>query len=509
MGLFIVVFGVNLFIYVLFGPCAFTAILDATGAATLVPWWSARALCPLAGHRDNIGGVDVSSRTSYGPIDVVYTWVNGSDPVWQSKKAYWKAVDAGQPPPVGSSPDGSRRRRVKSAPARPHSPNASSKADNGTKSSSSNSSGASKGQRRRLMDEYHGGSEFDGYQGVDDYEGRLGGPDYEPHDVYDDYRMSPEYQSTDYRATRDDYVAQMDSESADYHPPDYSSFRDDYYPIDDGAGSEYRRRADYYANHGDYPSTLDDYGRYGSEDYYHNHQRHPVDDEWRVDHGSPEGIEDHTGIHSDNEVQSSVLGNSSAAVHGASSANQDPATAAGDAAQTAAIEEVEEEEDEDNRDTDNRYRDSNELLYSLRSLEKYAPWIRHVYLVTDNQVPNWLDTSNPRITVVPHEDIFPNKSHLPVFSSPSIEAHLHRIPGLSERFAYFNDDVFLGAPTWPEDFIALDGAQKVSQYLMRNAIFLLIKLNPFPANTRNLPFLFHFLRLFFPKGLPKLGCAQV
>ena len=36
--------------------------------------------------------------------------------------------------------------------------------------------------------------------------------------------------------------------------------------------------------------------------------------------------------------------------------------------------------------SDNRYRDSNELLFSLRSLEKYAPWIRNVYIVTDNQV---------------------------------------------------------------------------------------------------------------------------
>jgi UDP-N-acetylglucosamine-lysosomal-enzyme len=68
---------------------------------------------------------------------------------------------------------------------------------------------------------------------------------------------------------------------------------------------------------------------------------------------------------------------------------------------------------------------------------------------------------NTRLTIVPHSDLFPNKSHLPVFSSPAIEAHLHRIPGLSQRFAYFNDDVFLGAPTWPEDFIGLDGSQKV------------------------------------------------
>lgn len=456
LGLFLVVFGVNLFIYVLFGPCAFSAILDATGAATLAPWWSARALCPRSGHRDNIGHVDVSRRTSYGPIDVVYTWVNGSDPAWQSKKAYWKAIDAGEPPPVGSSPDGSKRRRVKRSPAKSFTENFSRQAVNDTKSSASISNSIAEVQRRRLMDEYHGGSEFDGYRSVDDYEGRLGGPehDYEPHD-YDDYHTP-----TGYRGTRGDYAAQVDSESAEYQPPDNDSFRDDYYPMDDVAGAEYRRRADYYANHGEYPSTVDDYGRYGSEDYYYDRQRHPEDDAWKANYGGPDGIDHHGGILSDSEVQASAFGNSTTANHSASG-SEGPATAAVDAAQTATTTEEAKEEDEDNRDTDNRYRDSNELLYSLRSLEKYAPWIRHVYLVTDNQVPNWLDTSNPRITVVPHEDIFPNKSHLPVFSSPSIEAHLHRIPGLSERFAYFNDDVFLGAPTWPEDFIALDGAQKV------------------------------------------------
>ena len=57
-------------------------------------------------------------------------------------------------------------------------------------------------------------------------------------------------------------------------------------------------------------------------------------------------------------------------------------------------------------------------------------------------------------------DIFPNKSHLPVFSSPAIESHLHRIPGLSKRFIYFNDDVFLGAYTKPEDFVTVSGSQK-------------------------------------------------
>ena len=47
-----------------------------------------------------------------------------------------------------------------------------------------------------------------------------------------------------------------------------------------------------------------------------------------------------------------------------------------------------------------------------------------------------------------------------MFSSPAIEANLHRIPGLSKKFIYFNDDVFLGAPTKPEDFLSVSGVQK-------------------------------------------------
>ena len=109
----------------------------------------------------------------------------------------------------------------------------------------------------------------------------------------------------------------------------------------------------------------------------------------------------------------------------------------------------------------NRYRDNHELKYSFRSLFKYAPWIRKVFLVTSGQVPNWLNTAHPRIKVFSHQDIFLNSSWLPTFSSPAIETQLHRIPGLSKKFIYFNDDVMLGAPVWPEDFFNIAGAQKV------------------------------------------------
>eukprot|EP00466_Bigelowiella_natans_P020202 jgi/Bigna1/69357/fgenesh1_pg.8_\ len=120
-----------------------------------------------------------------------------------------------------------------------------------------------------------------------------------------------------------------------------------------------------------------------------------------------------------------------------------------------------EKEDSAHSATADRYRDNEELRYSFRSLWYRAPWIRHVYLVTNGQVPYWLNWKHPKITVVPHHEIFPNSSHLPSFASPSIEAHLHRIPGLSQKFLYFNDDVMLGSPVWPRDFWTHEKGQKI------------------------------------------------
>jgi hypothetical protein len=57
--------------------------------------------------------------------------------------------------------------------------------------------------------------------------------------------------------------------------------------------------------------------------------------------------------------------------------------------------------------------------------------------------------------------IFPDKSNLPTFNSNAIELHLHRIPGLSGKFLYFNDDIFLGRATSVNDFITADGGQYV------------------------------------------------
>ena len=108
-----------------------------------------------------------------------------------------------------------------------------------------------------------------------------------------------------------------------------------------------------------------------------------------------------------------------------------------------------------------RYTDHEELRYSLRSLQMYAPFVRDVYVVTDAQVPSWLDTEAPGITVVDHRDIFADPNVLPVFSSRAIETQLHRIAGLSERYLYLNDDVFFAAPVGAEYFFHSNGIARV------------------------------------------------
>uniref|UniRef100_A0AAZ3PBI5 N-acetylglucosamine-1-phosphotransferase subunits alpha/beta n=1 Tax=Oncorhynchus tshawytscha TaxID=74940 RepID=A0AAZ3PBI5_ONCTS len=108
-----------------------------------------------------------------------------------------------------------------------------------------------------------------------------------------------------------------------------------------------------------------------------------------------------------------------------------------------------------------RFEDNEELRYSLRSVERHAPWVRHIFIVTNGQIPSWLNLDNPRVTVVTHQDVFQNHTHLPTFSSPAIETHIHRIPGLSQKFIYLNDDVMFGKDVWPDDFFSHSKGQKV------------------------------------------------
>ena len=98
-----------------------------------------------------------------------------------------------------------------------------------------------------------------------------------------------------------------------------------------------------------------------------------------------------------------------------------------------------------------RYTSNDELRYSLRSLNKYAPWLNKIYIVSNCSQPKWLDNVE-RIVWVKHESIFPDSEALPTFNSHAIEACLHRIDTLSEHFIYLNDDFILSQPCLPSDF---------------------------------------------------------
>ena len=94
-------------------------------------------------------------------------------------------------------------------------------------------------------------------------------------------------------------------------------------------------------------------------------------------------------------------------------------------------------------DGEKRFFDNEELRYSLRSLEQYAPWINHVYIVTDRQTPKWLNLNYKKVSIVDHSEILPPHS-IPCFNSDVIECFLAFIPNLSEKFLYGNDDTFFG-----------------------------------------------------------------
>ena len=98
-----------------------------------------------------------------------------------------------------------------------------------------------------------------------------------------------------------------------------------------------------------------------------------------------------------------------------------------------------------------RYRDWDNLKYWFRGVEKFAPWVNKIHFVTYGHIPDWLNTNNKKMNIVNHKDFIPEK-YLPTFNSNAIELNLHRINELSDKFVYFNDDMFLINKTKKTDF---------------------------------------------------------
>ncbi|AZP90300.1 Stealth CR1 domain-containing protein [Pediococcus acidilactici] len=98
-----------------------------------------------------------------------------------------------------------------------------------------------------------------------------------------------------------------------------------------------------------------------------------------------------------------------------------------------------------------RYKDYGTFKYWFRSVEKYAPWVRNIFLITDDQVPEWLNTKNKKIKLINHSEYI-DKKFLPTFNSNVIELNIGNIKELSNQFVLFNDDCFLNDFVSEEDF---------------------------------------------------------
>ena len=171
-----------------------------------------------------------------------------------------------------------------------------------------------------------------------------------------------------------------------------------------------------------------------------------------------------------------------------------------------------------------RYRDLGLLRYWFRGVEKFAPWVRKIHFVTWGHMPDWLDIDNPKLNVVRHEDFIP-KEFLPTFNSNAIEIHMHRIKGLSERFVYFNDDMFLIRRAEETDFfkggkpcdilafqpIVANPANPIMSHLLLNDALVISKYFDKRENVKKQPdkyfnpsyppiyFFYNMLELAFPK----------
>lgn len=109
----------------------------------------------------------------------------------------------------------------------------------------------------------------------------------------------------------------------------------------------------------------------------------------------------------------------------------------------------------DDSNSVNRFRDWGLMPYWFRAVEKFLPWVRTVHFVTCGHVPPWLNLDCPKLHHVRHDEYIPREC-LPTFNANTIEMNIHRIPGLADRFIFFNDDMFVTRPM-PETAFFRDG----------------------------------------------------
>ena len=109
----------------------------------------------------------------------------------------------------------------------------------------------------------------------------------------------------------------------------------------------------------------------------------------------------------------------------------------------------------DNRQAfgEERIREWDAFKYWFRGVEKCCPWVNKVILVVQNEnhIPEWLDTNNPKLKVVYHNDYVPNEL-LPTYNAMTIGMYLGYIEDLQEQFILCDDDYYFINPITEDKF---------------------------------------------------------
>lgn len=124
-----------------------------------------------------------------------------------------------------------------------------------------------------------------------------------------------------------------------------------------------------------------------------------------------------------------------------------------------------------------RYRQVGEINYCVASINRFAPWVRKIFIITDNQNPHveefiqqYFPEKSIPVQIIDHKEVFRGyEQYLPTFNSRAIEAVAWRIQDLSEYYLYFNDDFILTKPVLPNDFF--DGDMSILHGYKFNTLF--------------------------------------
>ena len=105
-----------------------------------------------------------------------------------------------------------------------------------------------------------------------------------------------------------------------------------------------------------------------------------------------------------------------------------------------------------------RIQQSNEIYYCLHALRRFAPWIRTIYIITNQQIPPAVTAMQGtpfgnKIKIIDQNDLLREQNtQANLFNSISIEWLIWTIKDLSNEFIYLNDDFFIIRDVTPDDF---------------------------------------------------------